>query len=97
MNEKELNLMLSGEAARRQRQTALHMQRLADELDEGYGAWHERYMRLSRVAAMVVLLAVPSVYAMLLPQRDPVAVCCNQRGGDEAVVRCAEILITNKI
>lgn len=78
--------LMEREQARRRAADAGHVWRLSRQVGGDVGAWCSTRRAALRVAAMVVLLALPAGWYMLLPQRvDDRQVLCNLKG-DEALV-----------
>ena len=78
MEEKDILQLIEAEQARRRAADAAHVRRLAREQRGDLGAWCSARRHALRAAAMVVLLALPAGWYMLLPQRtDDRQVLCN--------------------
>ena len=78
MEEKDILKLIEAEQARRRAADAGHVRRLAREVGGDLGAWCSARRHALRAAAMVVLLALPAGWYMLLPQRtDDRQVLCN--------------------
>ena len=78
MEEKDILQLIEAEQARRRAADAGHVRRLAREVGGDLGAWCSARRHALRAAAMVVLLALPAGWYMLLPQRtDDRQVLCN--------------------
>lgn len=90
MEEHDIIKLIEAEQARRRRADAEHVRRLSRGVAgdaEGFCA-HRRL--LLRVAATVLIILLPGVYALLLPQRiDDCHVLCNQRGEEQLVLNRA--------
>ena len=106
MDEKDILQLIEAEQARRRAADAGHVRRLAREAGGDLGAWCSARRHALRAAAMVVLLALPAGWYMLLPQRtDDRQVLCNVRGEEALVVNracsvvgnCAERQVVNML
>lgn len=90
MEEKDILKLIEAEQSRRRRADAENVRQLSHEVGgdaEGFCA-HRRL--LLHVAATVLIILLPGVYALLLPQRvDDRHVLCNQRGGEMLVLNRA--------
>ena len=104
MDEKEILQWIEAEQARRRAADAEHVRRLSREVGGDVRAWCATRRHAVRAAAMVVLLALPAGWYMLLPQRtDDRQVLCNVRGEEMLVVNrvcsvvgnCAERQVIN--
>lgn len=85
MKEYDIEQLIATEQRRRQEADREHLQQLAREQGADLGHWCAQRRTVVRAVAMVVLVAIPSVYAMLLPQREAEHVLCN-RSGEEMLV-----------
>ena len=90
MDEKDIVQLLEAEQGRRRRADAEHVRQLSCEVGgDAVGFCSHRRLVL-RTAAMVLVVLLPGVYALLLPQRvDNRHVLCNQRGGEQMVLNRA--------
>ena len=90
MDEKDIVQLLEAEQGRRRRADAEHVRRLSREVGgDAVGFCSHRRLVL-RTAAMVLVVLLPGVYALLLPQRvDNRHVLCNQQGGEMLVLNRA--------
>ena len=104
MDEKDILQLIEAEQARRRAADAKHVRRLSREVGGDVRAWSSARRHALRAAAMVVLLALPAGWYMLLPQRtDDRQVLCNVRGEETLVVNracsalgnCAERQVVN--
>ena len=90
MDEKDILKLIEAEQSRRRRADAEHVRRLSHGLAGDAEAFCAHRRLLLRVAAMVLIILLPGVYALLLPQRvDDRHVLCNQRGGEMLVLNRA--------
>jgi hypothetical protein len=90
MNEKDIIRPLEAEQARRRRADAEHVRQLSREVGGDAEAFCAHRRLLLRVAATVLIILLPGVYALLLPQRvDNSHVLCNQQGGEMLVLNRA--------
>jgi hypothetical protein len=90
MEEKDIVKLIEAEQDRRRRADAEHVRRLSRGLAGDAEAFCAHRRLLLRVAAMVLIILLPGVYALLLPQRvDDRHVLCNQRGGEMLVLNRA--------
>ena len=90
MEEKDIVKLIEAEQSRRRRADAEHVRQLSCEVGgDAVGFCSHRRLVL-RTAAMVLVVLLPGVYALLLPQRmDDRHVLCNQRGGEMLVLNRA--------
>lgn len=90
MDEKDILKLIEAEQGRRRRADAEHVHSLSRGLAGDAEAFCAHRRMLLRVAAMVLIILLPGVYALLLPQRvDDRHVLCNQRGGEMLVLNRA--------
>jgi hypothetical protein len=90
MEEKDIIKLIEAEQDRRRRADAEHVRRLSRGLAGDAEAFCAHRRLLLRVAATVLIILLPGVYALLLPQRvDDRHVLCNQRGGEMLVLNRA--------
>lgn len=90
MDEKDIVRLIEAEQSRRRRADAEHVRRLSREVGGDAEAFCAHRRLLLRVAATVLIILLPGVYALLLPQRvDNRHVLCNQRGGEMLVLNRA--------
>ena len=90
MDEKDIVRLIEAEQSRRHRADAEHVRRLSREVGGDAEAFCAHRRLLLRVAATVLIILLPGVYALLLPQRvDNRHVLCNQRGGEMLVLNRA--------
>lgn len=90
MDEKDIVRLIEAEQSRRHRADAEHVLRLSRELGGDAEAFCAHRRLLLRIAATVLIILLPGVYALLLPQRvDNRHVLCNQRGGEMLVLNRA--------
>ena len=90
MEEKDIVKLIEAEQGRRRRADAEHVRRLSRGLAGDTEAFCAHRRLLLRVAATVLIILLPGVYALLLPQRvDDRHVLCNQRGGEMLVLNRA--------
>ena len=90
MDEKDIVRLIEAEQSRRRRADAEHVRRLSRELGGDAEAFCAHRRLLLRVAATVLIILLPGVYALLLPQRvDDRHVLCNQRGEEQLVLNRA--------
>ena len=90
MNEKDIIRLLEAEQARRRKADAEHVRWLSREVGGDAEAFCAHRRLLLRVAATVLIILLPGVYALLLPQRvDDRHVLCNQQGGEMLVLNRA--------
>jgi hypothetical protein len=90
MDEKDIVRLIEAEQSRRHRADAEHVRRLSREVGGDAEAFCAHRRLLLRVAATVLIILLPGVYALLRPQRvDNRHVLCNQRGGEMLVLNRA--------
>ena len=90
MEEKDIIKLIEAEQGRRRRADAEHVRRLSRGLAGDAEAFCAHRRLLLRVAATVLIILLPGVYALLLPQRvDDRHVLCNQQGGEMLVLNRA--------
>ena len=90
MNEKDIIRLLEAEQARRRRVDAVHVRQLSRGLAGDAEGFCSHRRLVLRTAAMVLIILLPGVYALLLPQRvDDRHVLCNQQGGEMLVLNRA--------
>ena len=90
MDEKDIVQLLEAEQSRRRKADAEHVRRLSREVGGDAEAFCAHRRLLLRVAATVLIVLLPGIYALLLPQRvDNRHVLCNQRGGEMLVLNRA--------
>ena len=90
MNEKDIIRLLEAEQARRRRVDAEHVRQLSRGLAGDAEDFCSHRRLVLRVAAMVLIILLPGVYALLLPQRvDDRLVLCNQLGDEQLVLNRA--------
>lgn len=90
MDEKDIVRLIEAEQSRRHRADAEHVRRLSSEVGGDAEAFCAHRRLLLRVAATVLIILLPGVYALLLPQRvDDRHVLCNQRGEEQLVLNRA--------
>ena len=90
MEEKDILKLIESEQARRRRADAEHVRRLSREIGGDAEAFCAHRRLLLRVAATVLIILLPGVYALLLPQRvDDRQVLCNQQGREMLVLNRA--------
>ena len=64
-----------------------HLRQLADGME--LPAWCARRRRVLMAVAAAVMIAVPSVYAVVLPRHPESQIACNMQGCDDEVMQCA--------
>ena len=90
MDEKDILKLIEAEQSRRRMADAEHMRRLSREVGGDAEAFCAHRRLVLRTAAMVLVVLLPGVYALLLPQRvDDRHVLCNQRGEEQLVLNRA--------
>ena len=90
MDEKDIVRLIEAEQSRRHRADAEHVRRLSREVGGDAEAFCAHRRLQLRVAATVLIILLPGVYALLLPQRvDDRHVLCNQQGGEMLVLNRA--------
>ncbi len=90
IDEKDIVQLLEAEQGRRRRADAEHVRQLSHEVGGDAEAFCAHRRLLLRVAATVLIILLPGVYALLLPQRvDDRHVLCNQQGGEQLVLNRA--------
>ena len=90
MDEKDILKLIEAEQSRRRMADAEHVRRLSREVGGDAEAFCAHCRLQLRVAATVLIILLPGVYAMLLPQRvDDRHVLCNQRGEEQLVLNRA--------
>lgn len=90
MNEKDIIRLLEAEQARRRRADAEHVRQLSREVGGDAEGFCSHCRLVLRTAAMVLIILLPGVYALLLPQRvDDRHVLCNQQDGEMLVLNRA--------
>lgn len=94
MEENEIMQMIETEAVRRHASDRSHLDGLLGELNDGLPQWSARRRLVSRITAMLVLLAVPAAYVAVLPRPvENTRIICNQNGGTDAVMNCATTIL----
>lgn len=89
MTEQEIITLLDNERRHLQTDDAAHLQRLNDKV----GGKH-RFRRWWAVAGMTALLLVAGIPAAVAARFKGPQVACNRSGDTEAVMRCAESLLS---
>ena len=90
MDEKDILKLIEAEQSRRRMADAEHVRRLSREVGGDAEAFCAHRRLQLRVAATVLIILLPGVYALLLPQRvDDRHVLCNQRGEEQLVLNRA--------
>ena len=90
MEEQDILKLIEAEQARRRKADAEHVRQLSRGLAGDAEAFCAHRRLLLRVAATVLIILLPGVYALLLPQRvDDRHVLCNQQGGEQLVLNRA--------
>ncbi len=89
MKEQEIVQLIAAEQRRRQEADREHLLKLAREQGGDLKGWCARRRMAARAVAAALLVAVPSVYTLLLPERKAAAVLCNQRGEEMLVLNRA--------
>ena len=90
MDEKDIVKLIEAEQGRRRMADAEHVRRLSREVGGDAEAFCAHRRLVLRTAAMVLVVLLPGVYSLLLPQRvDNRHVLCNQRGGEMLVLNRA--------
>ena len=90
IDEKDIVQLLEAEQGRRRRADAEHVHRLSREVGGDAEAFCAHRRLVLRTAAMLLVVLLPGVYALLLPQRvDDRHVLCNQRGEEQLVLNRA--------
>ena len=83
MEEQDIIKLIEAEQARRRRADAEHVRRLSRGLAGDAEDFCSHRRLVLRTAALVLVILLPGVYALLLPQRvDDRHVLCNQQGGE---------------
>jgi len=86
MNEIDIEKLITAEQRRRQSADRAHLQWLADAQRGDLKRWSTQRRRVARSVALVLLVAIPTTYAMILPQRGASPVLCNLRGDKLLVI-----------
>ena len=94
MEDKEILEMIDHCAASRRSDDAAHLRQLGGTMNAGLGEWCVRRRRNVRIVMTLLLVALPSAWYVVLPQRAPEMVACNMAGGEAMVVDCARNLIS---
>ncbi|MBR1549424.1 MAG: hypothetical protein IJ634_02180 [Bacteroidales bacterium] len=95
MNEHQIEQLIEHEAARRRAADNEHLTLLATDLTADLPSWARRRRILASLLAAVLLLGVTATYNALLPHRQMEGlVACNLDGQEEAVLLCADKLLT---
>jgi hypothetical protein len=95
MNEQQIEQLIEHEAAMRRRDDSEHLARLAADLTADLPTWARRRRILSTLLAATLLFGVSAAYSALLPDRQLEGlVACNLAGQEEAVMNCANKLLT---
>lgn len=90
MEENDVLSLIEAEQARRRAADAEHLRRRMRGQEAELRAWCSSRRHAVRAAAMVLLLALPAGWYMLLPQRmDDSRVLCNIEGEEALVVNRA--------
>ena len=87
MDNQQIEQLIDREAARRSAADREHLERLGSELTADLGAWAFRRRLVGSLLALVLLVGLPMAYHALL-------VACNLDGQEEAVLHCANIILT---
>ena len=93
MNEQQLEQLLRAETSRRHSEDDEHLRQLAADLNADLPSWALRRHIAGSLLAVAILVAVPMAYSALLPDATPL-VACNLNGQEEAVLQCANNLLT---
>lgn len=95
MNEQQIEQLLAREAARRRADDSEHLARLGAGLTADLTAWARRRRILSMLLAAALLVVFSTTYNAVLPVRQLEGlVACNLAGQEEAVLLCADKLLT---
>lgn len=95
MNEQQIEQLLAREAARRRADDSAHLSHLGADLTADLPSWARRRRILSTLLAAALLLGISAAYSALLPDRRAEGlVACNLKGQEEAVMHCANNLLT---
>lgn len=95
MNEQQIEQLIEHEAALRRRADSEHVALLAADLTADLPSWARRRRILSTLLAAALLVGITVAYDALLPQRSMEGlVACNFAGQEEAVMLCADKLLT---
>ena len=90
MDEKDIIRLIEAEQAHRRRTDAEHVRQLSRGLAGDAEGFCSHRRLVLRVAALVLIVLVPGVYSLLLPQRvDDRLVLCNQLGDEQLVLNRA--------
>jgi hypothetical protein len=90
MDEIDIIRLIEAEQAHRRRTDAEHVRQLSRGLAGDAEGFCSHCRLMLRTAAMVLIILLPGVYALLLPQRvDDRHVLCNQQGGEQLVLNRA--------
>lgn len=95
MNEQQIENLIRFETALRHRQDSDHLAALAADLTADLPSWALRRRIVGSLLAVVLVVGVPLAYGALLASTgsEPL-VACNLSGQEEAVVQCANTILT---
>lgn len=95
MNEQQIEQLIEREAAQRRRDDSEHLALLAADLTADLPAWARRRRIASMLLAATTLVVFTTAYHVVLPERQLEGlVACNLAGQEEAVLHCANKLLT---
>ena len=95
MNEQQLEQLLRDETRRRRHEDDEHLRDLGADLTSDLPSWALRRRIAGTLLSVGLLIAIPMAYSALLPDVDGQSfVACNLHGEEEAVLLCANKLLT---
>ncbi len=95
MNEQQLEQLLRDETRRRHIDDVEHLHSLGADLTADLQPWALRRQIAGTLLSVALLIAVPMIYSALLPHSGTDSmVACNLDGQEEAVIQCANKLLT---
>lgn len=95
MNEQQLEQLLRDEIRRRRHEDDEHLRDLGADLTADLPSWALRRRIAGTLLSVGLLIAIPLAYSALLPDVDGQPfVACNLHGEEEAVLLCANKLLT---
>mgnify|MGYP006873004172 FL=1 len=107
MNNDNIIRMLDDERQRRQQADEAHLQSLGQKMSGNGGRWFRRRQTGAIILSTLAVILIPTVYATM-PKTVGMAdyrdtnvsgyrtVCCNRPADAEAVVQCANLLLSKQ-
>ena len=95
MNEQQIEQLLRDETRRRRFEDEEHLRQLSSTLTSDLSSWVLRRRIAGTALSVALLIAIPMAYSRLLPATgDEPMVACNLHGQEEAVIQCANNLLS---